>query len=149
MPGSVDLFNRARAQLGDALAALRAARTLVAKVDGATTVLRIIGTMAANAPTQELANRWVEQYRILQPKAATLRAQLQSGAPSALVLEIGKFYDAVTTFGGQVLEGAGGVVAAAPKVLQSAPWILALAVVAVAVVAIKVGPQLLKARRGT
>lgn len=142
MPGSADLFAKARAQLGDASAAIRAARTLVAKVDAATTVLRIIGTMTANAPTQELASRWLVEYRNLQPKAATLRAQLQSGAPSALVLEIGKFYDAVTSFAGKVLEGAGGLVQELPKAAKSIPLLIALALVVVAVIAIKVGPQL-------
>lgn len=141
---NAELFTRARAQLGDALAALRAARTDVAKVDAITTVLRIIGTLAQNAPTQELATRWLEQYRILQPQAAALRSRLSSGAPGELTREIGKLYDAVTTFAGQVLEGAGGVVAAAPTIVKSAPWLLALAVVAVVVVAIVVGPQLVK-----
>lgn len=148
------LFAEARLQLSDALGALRAAKNRlitspVSIVDAAGTVLRIVGTMAQNAPTPDLQKSWLAQYKILQPKVATLRAQLSSGAPSELVAEIGKFYDAVTTFGGQVLEGAGGVIQAAPQVIKSAPWILALVIVVLAVVVVMVGPQLAKTYGGS
>lgn len=141
------LYTQARGQLGAALVALRAAGSPTAKLDAVTTVLRITGTMAANAPTPDLAARWLVQYRVLQPQAAQLRGQVSDGAPGAVLRSLDKLSDAVLTFGGQVLEGAGGLAAAAPKVLAAAPWLLALALVAVAVVAVKVGPQLVGRRK--
>lgn len=144
---NAELFTQARSQLGAAMGAFRTATTPLAKVDAATTVLRLIGTMITNAPTPELRDRWAAQYRILQPQAATFRAQISSGAPGTVLRELDKFSDAVLTFGGQVLEGAGGAIAAAPGVLKSAPWLIALALVVVAIVAVKVGPQLVRRRK--
>lgn len=142
------LFTQARGQLGAATAALRAASTPVAKLDAATTVLRIIGTMAANAPTAALRDAWLAQYRILQPKAALLRGQVTDGAPGAVLLELSKFSDAVLTFGGQVLDGAGGVVQGIGSIVRSGPWLVVTLLVLAAIVLVKVGPQLVKAGRG-
>lgn len=127
------LYTQARGQLGAATAALRAASTPTAKLEACITVLRIIGTMAANAPTPALRDAWLAQYRILQPKSAALRAQVTDSAPGAVLRELDKFSDSVLTFGGQVLDGAGAIVTAPGKIIGALtawlPLILVLGVV--------------------
>lgn len=141
------LYDQARARLAGQMQTLRAATRPVAKLDAATALLATLGTLAANAPTEELRARWLEQYRALQPQAAALRAQVSDGAPGAVLQSLDKFSDAVLQFGNQVVEGAGGIIEGAGNVAKFAPVILLVAVIAAAVVLVKIGPQLLKVKK--
>ena len=141
------LYQEARARLAGQMQTLRAATRPTDKLNAATALLGTLGTLAANAPTEELRARWLEQYRTLQPQAAALRAQVTDGAPGAVLRELDKFSDSILNFGGQVLEGAGGLVAAAPGLVKAAPFIIVVVVIAAAFVLVKIGPQLMKRRK--
>lgn len=148
------LYQDARARLAGQMQALRAATRPTEKLQAATALLGTLGTLAANAPTEELRARWLAQYRALQPQAAALRAQVTDGAPGAVLRELDKFSDTVLAFGNQVVEGAGnvvegvtGTIAAAPALLKAVPYIIIAVVIAAAFVLTKIGPQLVKRRK--
>lgn len=137
------LYNKARGELGAALAALKAATKPVAKLEAATVVLRLLGTLAANAPTEALRAEWLAQYRALQPEAARLRAEVTDNPPGAVLRALDKFSDAVLSFGGKVLEGAGGVAVGVGQLAKAAPWLTLAVIAGVVVVAVFAGPKLL------
>lgn len=143
------LYERTKARLASLQQAARAATAPKTKLTALTDLLNAIGVMAANAPTVALRERWIAQYRVLQPQVGNLRAQVNSdtGIPGAVLQTLDKFSDSVLNFSQQVLDGVGGTIAAAPKVLGATPWLVVAALVLAAVVVVKVGPQLLKARR--
>lgn len=141
------LYQEARARLAGQMQTLRAATRPTEKLQAATALLGTLGTLAANAPTEELRARWLEQYRTLRPQAALLRSQVSDGAPGAVMRSLDAFSTAVLNFGGQVLEGAGGAIAAAPTLVKNAPFIILVVVIAAAFVLVKVGPQLAKRRK--
>lgn len=141
------LYTKARSELGGATAALRAAKDPQAKMAAITTVMRILGQLAANAPTDQLRAAWLAEYRRLEPKAATLRAQVTYDPPGAVLRSLDALSDEVLGFSTKVLEGAGDIVKAAPKALEALPWLVLAGLIVAAVVVVKVGPQLLKARK--
>lgn len=142
------LYTKARSELGAAVAALRAATKPVARLDAATVVLRILGNLAANAPTEELRTRWLAQYRALQPEAARLRAEVTDAAPGAVLRALDKFSDAVLAFGGEVLEGAGGLAQGIGGIAKAGPWLLLALLAVAAIVVVQIGPQLVRSWRG-
>jgi hypothetical protein len=137
------VYERVRAEIGALRERLRAASSPTAKLEAATILLNRLGVLAANAPTADLQARWLEQYRILQPQVAMLRGTVTNGAPGAVLRSLDAFSDAVLTFSGEVLEGTGGVIAGAGATARALPVLLLVAIVAVAIVLVKVGPQLL------
>lgn len=144
-----NLYQVAREQLAGEMLALRNATRPTDKLRAATTLLNTLGTLAANAPTEELRARWLEQYRALAPQAALLRASVSNDAPGAVMQSLEAFSSAVLTFGnqvvegaGQAIEGAGGIIGSAPGLLKALPVVLVIVAVLAAVVLVKIGPQL-------
>ncbi len=72
-----------------------------------TSLLNVIGQLAKDAPTPEIAARWLEKYRAMVGQLGALRAQVTERPPSAFMLMLDRFSDAMISFGTETVKIAG------------------------------------------
>lgn len=98
------------------------------KLELLTALVNVIGQFAANAPTPDLATRWMAQYRALFATLGTLRAQVSDNPPSAFMLALSAFSDKAIAVGTEAVN----IVGTAAKGVATVLPVAVLGVLAVA-----------------
>lgn len=135
------LYAQAVAQLPAAMAKVSQASG-ESKLYATSTLVRLIGTAAANAPTPALRASWLAQYKALAAAEAAL-PKPGYGDPAAWLKALDRFSDAALKVGADVAAGVGGTVQGVAGLAKALPILTLVALVLAAVVLVKVGPKLL------
>ncbi len=84
---------------------LRAAQGAKNRLEAASALLNAVGQLARNAPTSELSQRWLAQYRALSGELGMLRAQFSGDdMPSSFMLVLDSFSTRMLRLGDTALQ---------------------------------------------
>jgi hypothetical protein len=111
------------------------------KLYATSSLVRLIGTAAANAPNLALRASWLAQYRALAAQEAAL-PKPGYGAPADWLKALDHFSDFALQVGGDVLKGVAGTVNTLPAIARALPWLTLVAIIGAVVVLVKWGPSL-------
>ena len=139
-----NLYAQARTQLPSYLAAVQAAKG-EQKLYATSALVRLIGTLAANAPDMAQRAAWLVQYKALVAQEAAL-PKPDYGDPAPWLKALDRFSDSALAVGRDVLNGVTGTVAGVAGLAKALPILTVVALVLAAVVLVKVGPQLFGAK---
>jgi hypothetical protein len=136
--GLGDAISDLRTEIIGLRAKLKAATTVATKEQVLSSLLNRIGQLIAQYKTQgndELAARWLVEYRGLQDAAAQARQSLSAGeAPSRVLLALDAVGDRALQLTNNIVKGAEGIIGGVATTARMLPLLLPLTLILAAFV---------------